>query len=429
MKLRWWILKTRNTPIIVLVYLLYRVVLDISYFSWVSPFFGYDPYSGLFVDMNYLKLAISYLLVFIVALIIPKGTNKVSSMIMQLHFIVMIIPLSTIYALANHSTSFYLMVLFCFCMQIVVLKYLPLISLFKVKNAKVILVSLLSIFTAITFAYSLKAHGIQLTSFNFSSIYQIREGTKTNVIMDYLITWQYRIITPFFFLITFIRRKYLLSLIFAFMQVVTFLIYPHKEIIFSLIIIVFALFIKRKEFKIDLSWATFLSIGTIATIVIHRVMDIVFPLQTIVRLLYVPAVIKFQHYMFFLENQKLYYSEGMVGKVLGIEYPYSQPSGFLVAHPEVNNNTGYFAYAYDNAGFAGMIIISVCFVCLLVLIDSLVKNENKLIILAFLIYPMLMLNDGDLLTLLLTGGLFILLLILFIFKDIDSPVSSRRKAT
>lgn len=55
----------------------------------------------------------------------------------------------------------------------------------------------------------------------------------------------------------------------------------------------------------------------------------------------------------------------------------------------------------------------------MILLDSLSKNQNKKIILALSVYPIIMLNDNDILTILLSGGFFILLMTLF-SSDIKS---------
>ncbi|MCI3922715.1 hypothetical protein MO973_21005 [Paenibacillus sp. TRM 82003] len=268
--------------------------------------------------------------------------------------------------------------------------------------------------------------GIQLVSLNYTNIYEIRSETSIPTVMGYLITWQYRIINPFFILIFYLKRKYAVSAAFVFIQFVLFFIYPHKEIIYCLAIIFLVLFIERKRYKFDLSLVGGLCLGIPFAAVIYYLFSKVFFLATIVRLLYVPAIIKFQHYLFFSEADKLYYSEGIIGKLLGFDYPYPVASGYLVGNPDNNDNTGYLAYAYDNAGFLGMIAISLIFIALLNLIDSLVKNENKTVIFSFLVYPMIMLNDGDLLTLLLTGGLFFFLILLFVYKDISTSKIFRR---
>lgn len=404
---------------ITIFYVLYRIILDLMYVKWVNPIFGY---TGFVYEIVIYKLIISYLVVFILIFLIPKTNNKVSFMILQLHFIIMIIPLSSVYALANLSTNFMVMVLFCFGMQIVLIRTLPQIKTKKIKNAKLIISFTMFLFSITTYLYLYRTQGIHLNAFDITQIYDIRSNKYISIgIMTYLITWQYRIINPVLLVISYIKKKYKLFVIVVIFQILLYLMYPHKEVFLSIGLILMALLIARKKYRFDSFFIQFILIASIVTIFLYEVFKNVVPFSVLpVRLIYVPALIKFQHYEFFLQNEKLYYSEGMIGTIFGLNYPYSVPSGFLVVGGTCNANTGYLAYAYDNAGFLGMLIISLIFVFLLIIIDSFSIKKDKGIIFSLLIYPMIILNDGDLLTLLLTGGLFLLIIILFVFKDFDN---------
>jgi len=409
---------------VMIIYFIYRVFLDIIYINWVSPIYSY---SGLVYEPNIYKIVISYTVMMIITLIISKKTNKVSYIVLQLHYIIMIIPLLSMYSLANLSTKFLLMVSFCFIIQIILIKVLPIIKINSIKNIQFVILLILGVITVITYFYLLKTQDLNISVFDISSIYKIRsEQNIKKGIISYFITWQYRIINPIFIIILYLKRKYLLFSGVILMQVLLYLMYPHKEIVLAIALIFIALFVERKKYRFDLVFIAVLStisiIGVgLVEVIKKRALFSVLP----VRMLFVPAQIKFLHYDFFLLNEKLYYSEGLIGKILNITYPYGVSSGFLVGSPVSNENTGYIAYAYDNFGFIGMIGISLVFVILLVIIDSLAKGHNKNVIFAFLLYSMVVLNDGDIFTLLLTGGVFLLLIFLYGYRSIRNKKTRR----
>jgi hypothetical protein len=414
---------SKHTIKVGMLYVLYRIMLDFIYLKWVSPIFGY---SGFVTDPNIFKIFVSYIVIFLLVIIIPKTNKKVSYMILQLHFIIMIIPLTSIFGLANLSTKFMVMILICFAIQIIFIKNITLVEISKIRNAKNIVIGLTSILTLITYLYLFLTQGINFSAFNISNIYDIRSEQTNLGLMGYLVTWQYRIINPSLLVISYMRKKYKLSVLSIGLQITLFLMFPHKEVFLSVGLIVLILLIGRYQYKFDSVYICILSFSSILFIYIYEVFKNLQPFSVLpVRLLYVPALIKFQHYEFFSINKKLFYSEGMIGKVLGIDYPYSIPSGFLIGGNTNNANTGYLAYAFDNAGFLGMILMSIIFVFLLVLIDSLVKYQNKYLIFALFVYPISVLNDGDLLTLLLTGGLWLLIIILLVFNDINFENSKK----
>ncbi|MCA0150379.1 hypothetical protein LCD52_16460 [Rossellomorea vietnamensis] len=408
---------SKHTIKVGILYVLYRILLDFIYLKWVSPIFGY---SGFVKDPNIFKVFVSYLVIFLFIIIIPKTNKQVSYMIIQLHFIIMIIPLTSIFGLANLSTKFMVMILLCFAIQVILLKSIPLFEIRKIRNAKKIVVGFTLILTIITYVYLFLTQGINFSAFNISNIYSIRSEQANLGLMGYLVTWQYRIINPSLLVISYMKKKYKLSVLSILLQITLFLMFPHKEVFLSVGLITLILLIGRFQYKFDSVYIYILAFSSILFIYIYEVFENLQPLSVLpVRLLYVPALIKFQHYEFFSINEKLYYSEGMIGNVFGLDYPYSIPSGFLIGGSTNNANTGYLAYAFDNAGFLGMVLMSIIFVFLLVLIDSLVKYQNKYLIFALFVYPIAVLNDGDLLTLLLTGGLWLLIIILLVFNDIN----------
>ncbi len=404
---------------LILYYFIYRVIIDFIYIKWVSPTFNYME---LFTDIVSMKVVASYILMFFISLIIPKGNKKVSQIILQLHYIIMIIPLLSIYAMANLSTSFTLMVVACFSIQIILVKIMPQFRLKKIKNGKLILYIILGLMTGMTYIYLLNTQPINLEALNFTNIYDIRaEQYIPHLIMKYLIVWQYRIINPTILVFFYIRKNYKGLILIISLQVLLYLMYPHKEVILAIGLLLLSLFITEKKYTFDKCYVFLFSLLSIISTYLYAIFDyLIFFAIFPVRMLNIPAKIKFEHFNFFSTNDKLHYSEGMIGKILGLNYPYSVSSGVLINPRGGNSNTGYIAYAYDNLGFTGMIIMSLIFVFILKLIDSLAVKENKGVIFTLFIYSIVILNDGDLLTMLLTGGLWLQILILFLYKNIDT---------
>lgn len=314
---------------VVLLYLVFRILMDIVYLYWVNPIYGYN---GFLYEVHISNVSISYLFMIFLVLIIPKNNDRVSNTILQLHFIVMIIPLTSIYAMANLPTKFMIMVFICFVLQIYLVRLLPLIKLKKIKNANIIITVILSLSTIVTYFYLLSTQTINVSAFNISNIYEIRSEINFFGVMSYLVVWQYRIINPVLLIISIMKKNYVMSFAAIGLQVLLYLMEPHKEVILSIGLILIILYLERKQFKLDSSFIKLLSLISMVSIGIYEIYRNVILFSLVpVRLLYIPALIKFQHYEFFLENQKLYYSEGLIGKLLGLNYPYSVPSGFVVS--------------------------------------------------------------------------------------------------
>ncbi|WP_339060516.1 hypothetical protein [Tepidibacillus marianensis] len=400
-------------------YLVYKIFLDFVYLFWGSPIYGY---MGFVRDISIVNLIISYLGLFAIILIIPKDNKRVSHLILQLHFIIMLIPLTSIYAMTKFSSKFMIMIFFSFALQVILIKNLPLLKLPKIKNAKSIFYLILAFLTFTTYFYLFRTQNINLVALDFTKIYGLRANRNISIeIFSYLITWQFRVINPIIIVLSYQKKIYRVFLVGIGLQFILYLMYPNKEVILSVGLILLCLFIAKKKYQFDSFFIMAISSITILGIAIYETFgSIMLFFLTGVRMQYLPAVTKFWHYDFFLTNEKLYYSEGIIGKILGLNYPYSVPSGFLIQGGFMGNaNTGYLAYAYDNAGFLGMIIMTLLFVFVLKLVDSLVKNENNSVVFTLFAYPMFILNDSDLLTSLLTGGLFLLIGLMFVLKNIE----------
>lgn len=404
----------KNTIVITIFYIIYRACLDIIYINWQNPIFGYI---GFTLDINVSKLLISYLILMLMLLIIPKNEKKVSYLVLQLHLIIMIIPLTSIYALANFSTTLMLMTTIVFIMQILLLRKLPNIKLIKIKGTKYLVILITIFLTLSTYGYLFLTQQIHLNVLGLQGVYEIRDGQKIQFPISYFIIWQFRIINPIMFVIFYLKRKKKYMVLVGIGQMLIFVMYPHKEVFFSIGFLIILLLIYKRRILFSKFFTVTLILGSLLTVFVYKFLLLLMPYAVLPsRLLFGPARNKFQHYDFFSQTNKLYYSEGFIGKVFGLEYPYHVSTGYVIGSQNgiiSNSNTGYIAYAYDNSGFIGMIIMSLLFVLLLKLFDSQTKKYDPKLIFAFIAYPMLILNDGDLLTLMLTGGVFLILLLLF----------------
>jgi hypothetical protein len=82
--------------------------------------------------------------------------------------------------------------------------------------------------------------------------------------------------------------------------------------------------------------------------------------------------------------------------------------------PECNANNGIYADAYMNFGFIGFVLWAFLLSILLKLFDSLSKNKKLELCIAVSIIPLIALVDTAFLTALLTHGLLLPLIILYL---------------
>lgn len=410
--------KSTSRGRIYILFILYKIILDFVYIFVVSPIYDY---SYLIIDFNFGKYLLSWLYLALIAFLIPKGKEKVSYLVLQLHALIMIIPMLTIYAMVDKQSDFMFAIMCCFIIEILVIKKNKLvIKIPKIVNSKFLINLIIYGCTIVTYVCLIYANGIHLDAINFTQIYEIRKNEVVPfAFLSYLTTWQYRIFNPYMIISSYLMNKKVTFKIFIALQVLLYFVTPHKEIIFSVFLIIGIILLLEKSNFLK-SAIIGLSVATFGAVSIFLAKISVMPIAILpTRLLIEPAIIKFQHFEVFSKfENKLYYSEGIIGKILGINYPFNVPSGVVVHSyfdtSTSNSNTGYLAYAYDNMGYLGMIVMVLIFIITLLIIDSLSVKLNKNYVFALLIYQMFALNDGDLLTMFITGGLAISILILLL---------------
>lgn len=400
----------------------FKLILDFLYVNFVNSVYAYHNF---IVDFNLTKYIIGFIWFFIICYFLPDKSYKASSIILLLHFIIMVLPIFTIYAFKNESSIFFNMVCICFTLECVLLRYLPSIHISKIKQAKNIFYATIGIITIFVYISMLMANGIpSLKALNLLSVYDIREDVKYPFLMNYLVNWQAKAVNPLMIAISYKYKKNSTLILFFSLQILIYLITAHKAYIFIPIAIIFIMHISKIKRFLNII-ACSASLGCIFAYVLYKLeISLVVASYFIRRLMFVPAQLKFYYYDFASKNDFLYFSAGALGKLFGTEYPYDRNFANLIAEvyfdtPNMSANTGYLASGYSNLGFVGMLIYTVILSIILVLIDSLGKSLDKSMVIGIVLFTMLALNDGDLLTTLLTGGLIFLLLLLYLYASFN----------
>jgi hypothetical protein len=405
---------------IFLLLLFYKLLLDLSYIIFVNRYF---EYMGFNLDLNISKYIFSIFVFIVLYYFLPKNIDKPSSIFLQLHYIIMIIPMFTIYSFGDKSTLFFVICMFIFSMECFLVKLLPKFKIIRIKKSKNILYSILILITVLVYFSMIRANGFpSLKALNFLNVYDIRGKVSYPFLMPYLVIWQAKVINPFFIVTSYINKDKKVFFIFLSLQVLLYLITAHKSFLFIIFAILLVVKVVHKPNLLN-NILKIASFGILAIILLFKITNsLMIPSLFLRRLLFIPAQIKFFYYDFFSNNDFLYFSQGAIGKLVGLEYPYqlevAQMIGYIYYGNEgTNANTGYLADAYANMGIIGMFFIGLLFVFILILVDSLSIKIGKELTVGLTLFPILSLNDGALLTNLLTGGLLFLLLILYLHSN------------
>ena len=400
--------------------LMYKLILDYTYIHFVNEKYAY---SGFILDISKEKYLISLFYFVTTFFILPKTMEKVSYVFLQLHFIIMVIPMLTLYAFMDESSIFMFWVIFFFDMQIIIMRIAPNIKLVRIKNSKKILKYLIVAISIFVYGSMIKANGIpSLRALSFINVYDIRAKVKYPFLMGYMVAWQAKVVNPFLMSTSLIEKNKIKLLIAILMQLLIYLITAHKSFILIPFAIIAVMFIVKKANFIVLG-SVLAPIGIYISYLADKLFNILLlPSLFIRRFLFVPAQLKFYYYSFIKENEYLYFSEGMIGKLLGLKSPYGIKFVHLIGYLYFNNvntgaNTGYLADGYANMGVFGMLLVTALLIVIFIIIDSISQYAGKEITVGLSLFLIMGLNDGALLTTLLTGGLLLLMVILYLYSS------------
>lgn len=408
-------------------FILYKIIFDFAYIK-VHEYFGIENSIVYAINISIYKIILSYVLLYIIILFIPKQFDKFSTLISGFYLCYIMIPILTVYALNNQNTICALMMCLGFITQCLIITKLKDIKLKEVINANFILNFFMLSITAILLSYFFIKNGLpSAAALNIYNVYSIRETLDMNKYISYLFTLQIYVTGPFFVCLNLNKKRYLNTVIFIIIQLMFYLWTGHKTILFSLPLM-FAIFLisklKNPEKIIITALAVFVLLCVLFTFLINFSKAFETPLSLFVRrAMVLPAQLKFLYFDFFNNNPSINLTGTLPTWLLKIKNPYIDISythligSIYFDAPSMNANTGYFIEGFARFSYAGFYIVFIIMGFLLKLFDGFVLKAGKSMIYPLCIIFFINFNDGFLMSeLFIIGKVFILITILLFYK-------------
>jgi len=415
----------KSRGLFIFVVLIFRLFLDLSYVYIISPIY---EYAGFVVQIDLLKLIESYLLTFLLALIIPSRTKKPSDFFVVLLFLLPVLPTISLYGLRAENRAFIYMMLVGF-LTVLVTCTLPEIKLRRLKGGRNIGVFICGIAVVVVFVWLIRRGGLGYFNLDLTRVYEFRRevGAAINIgFWAYLNAWVFKVFNVALIAWALFRKRYLLLLLFIGLQVVFFAISSHKSVLFyPFLVIALYGFIERK-YALHLIVLGLLGLVGVCSAIALFTGNILPASLFIRRVIFVPASLNYAYYEFFSQAGHVFMSNSVLS--FFIKYPFPYPptqmiSEFLLGHTNCWANNGFLATSYMHFGFPGGIIFSFVVGLLVRTVDVLVVGKLPLRFgITLVIVPFFSLfTSADLGTALLTHGLAISLLLLWLFSSREMP--------
>lgn len=393
---------------------LFKIVLDLSYYFVVFPAWSH---TGFRLDFNSPKLVESYLLFFIVFILMPKSPKKLSNIMVWLLILMAYIPMLTIFAFMDEARIFMYAVT-AFWLVVFLLLHMPSVSLAPLKQSGIIRYSIFVCLGLIVFLMVYKYLGLSF-SFDLTKVYGIRSQYVTIGIplAGYLFNWMAYIVNPIFFALFITKKRWLPVALIVVLQILLFSVTGLKTYLFALPFVLALMWIIRRRNKLAYMGAGLAGIVILGMLSYWLIDDLWVSSLFARRVLLVPAKISFAYYDFFSQNELVFLSDSRLGFFL--DYPYHLSPPHLIAEvyygkPEMNANTGVVGNAFMNFGLMGLALYSVLLVIILRLVDSCSRRVDFRLGVAAIAVPAISLTNGALTSVFLTGGLFLAPILLYL---------------
>ena len=348
----------------------------------------------------------------------PKSSKKIPNVVIWLLILISYIPMLTIFSLGDGSRVFMYEATGFWLFVFLFLKF-PTISVSSLKQSKIIRSLVFVGLTTVVFLMILKYFGF---SFNFAltKVYEIRAKYVAMRIplAGYLFNWVAGIVNPILFAIFIVKKKWVPLILVLFLQSLLFSVTGHKIFIFVLPFVLALLWVVRR--RNPFAW---LAMGLTGVILLGMLSywlanDLWISSLFIRRTFFVPAQLSFFYYDFFSNNSYTFLSQHHIFRSFS-DYPYHVAPPNLIAEvyfnkPELNANNGLVADAYMNFGLVGLVLWAVILTMMLKFMDASLKGKDSKIGIAGVAMAVLVLTNCALLTSLLTHGLLLALLLLYL---------------
>lgn len=399
--------------------ILFRGLLDALYVKTIAPYFAYEGYR---LDLNVLKYLESWLLILVTSLFLNERVRKPSDFFSLLMLLGVLVPLLSLYGLADKSR---------FAVYSVLLGYSLVVFLSKLPFIKIPPLSQgygLGLFIAlggclVVAGWFVLRGGLAHFNLDLSKVYDFRRETGTLLyvgLMAYLITWALKVFSLSLFTVALYKRSYIWASMIFIMQVFFFGVTSHKATLFypGLALMVYILFRNGDKLKmVSFAYGGILVLSYVLSSVSGSLLYVSLIVR---RVFFTIANNTFDYYIFFSQNQKVYWSNGVLSAF--IKYPYDlDPAKVIGAwrFTESNVNNTFLSTGYMQAGIWGVVFYAILCGLLFRLIDALSKRIPVWFGLAIVIAPMFsLITSADLFTALLTHGVAVSCLMLWLLSGV-----------
>ena len=412
----------RNKASFILFTILFRVLLEISYFSVVSEVYAY---AGFLKNFDYANYLLSWIIFFGCFYFVRDRMYKISDFFFVFTFLSLITPSLIIFGYDSARSFVPILNLVISVLIIYLLVRTKTVSFKKLpifKNGMSLIVAVSLIFVLfLVFWYFISGVTLNLS---FPQVYDFRSENSDlsgGGILNYTNGWTYKIFNMALLAIALLYRQYFFAVTVLIVQVYFFAASTHKSVLFIPFLILGVWFYFRKTNSLAVIPIFFSSVIALTLVTYIMFGDYFLSSLFSRRVFFVPAQLTFVYFEFFSSNPHVYWSDSVLSSFSN--YPYGEVSmSKLIGNymgTEASANNGFISSGYAHAGIFGIYIYSIIIGFILRLLNDITYNLLPLwFSIALCLQPLRsLIMSSDLFTVMLTHGLIIVIIIIFFVRS------------
>jgi len=425
--------------IMVLASTLYVAVFVLVYERVIVPLW---EYMGFHSRTTLSHAAVGWVLAALPSLWMPIKLKRPSQIVYWLLYLLVVVPacLVPIYSLEDQSSGpliFAVSIVGTFALTGVIYR-LPLVPLPRMRLESYEFKVLLALMSVVCYALMMASFGLHLHYVSFENTYSVRaEFTDTlnraPPLVAYAIGWQAWVINPFMMSMGLRSRRVSWVLAGAAGELAIYSITAFRAMFFAVGLLFYLLWAMRsnKAFGTRLagSWtAIFAGAGALQFLGYG-----VIPISLVgERMTAIPGLLTGYYYDFFSSHPQVHLGHSILKSL--VSYPYAaEPQkiiGSLYFHNATNANANLWADAYANFGYAGIFCFTLLLAIVLWLYDSMAVGRDMLLAALVIGLPAFALANGGLLTCLLSNGMGLAMLLVYLvppttYENSRDPAAER----
>lgn len=349
----------------ILLLYVYKIALDVIFVNYILPTYSYEPYYGLYGEIQSKRFVWGYVLLpllwLFVRSVLKNPHFSISRMLITIQLLLVVIPFFTLFAQTERPVSHLLWILLGFAVFVLSVGSLPKFSILLPTRGIALILTVLGIVVLIyVYGGLVLAGGLHRINFNLSEVYTFRkEYVQSRLpLFGYLVPWLGYVINMAFLIYALVRRKKIWVVLVVALQVLLFGMTNFKAFLFlPFVVLAFLWFLPR----LALPRLILLGIGgSLLLLWILVQLGVPLGLGITTRTFFVPAALHSLYFDYFSQHPLTYMSGSPWIAILDVQTPYQTTSVSIIAQEYwgrgFSPNVGWVASAYANFGVLGIVV-------------------------------------------------------------------------